>query len=61
MRECGNVMPVVSAGGIELAPKVCTLPWGHNGNHSDGSAKWYNMSRHIQNLETRNVEPRRPE
>ena len=61
MKTCGNAMPIISSGGIELAPKVCNLPWGHPGNHSDGSARWYNLGKHIEGLETRNAEPRRPQ
>ena len=40
---CGSVLNVWSRpGGVALPPKVCCLPKGHPGNHSDASAQWYN-------------------
>ena len=36
---CNSLLGVMSClGGIELQPKICSLPKGHEGPHSNGSA-----------------------
>ena len=56
MKECGQMLPIVSSGGIELPPKKCFLLWGHPGVHrSDDGGVWLNLAEHNKNLETRNA------
>lgn len=48
---CNNRLEVQSTlGGIELPPKICTLPKGHDGVHSNGSAVWLNLHRRIERM-----------
>ncbi len=49
---CGNILGVQSCpGGLELPAKVCRLPHGHPGYHTDGVATWLNVHEHIAKLQ----------
>ena len=51
---CNNHLPIVSAGGLELPPKVCTLPVNHSGPHADNfGAVWLDIRGHMRDLERR--------
>ena len=57
--RCGNGLPILTAlGGLELPPKICTLPKGHKGHHSDGRAVWLNIEGHRDALERRLTSPK---
>ena len=51
---CNNHLPIVSAGGLELPPKVCALPVNHAGPHADNcGAVWLDIAGHMRSLERR--------
>ena len=54
MKDCCHELVILSApGGVQIRSKVCKLPWGHQGLHGDGSARWYNSDSHDKSLEAR--------
>ena len=54
MKDCGHELVILSApGGVQIRSKVCHLPLGHQGLHSDGLARWYNADSHDKSLEAR--------
>ena len=57
--QCNAMMGVMSChGGIELAPKVCIKPKGHDGVHSDGlGCVWLNASQLEERLARRFDKP----
>ena len=51
---CNNHLPIVSSGGLELPPKVCTLLANHAGPHRDDcGAVWLDITGHMRDLERR--------
>ena len=57
--QCNAVLTVLtSLGGLELPPKICVKPKGHDGVHSDGNCIWLNAAKLGEDISRRFDKPK---